>query len=115
MGDEVAEVVGIATCILYLSKPIFFRSSLKRCYGCLKMLLTYMTKPYTLMFTLASKASLILLCFLLNTVTTNAQTGVLDVTFGNKGKVITSLNDSGSVANAVAIQADRKIVVVGSS
>jgi uncharacterized delta-60 repeat protein len=67
------------------------------------------------MFTLASKASLILLCFLLNTVTTNAQTGVLDVTFGNKGKVITSLNDSGSVANAVAIQADRKIVVVGSS
>jgi len=40
--------------------------------------------------------------------------GDLDATFGNGGKVITALSTDGDRANDVAIQADGKIVVLGS-
>lgn len=41
--------------------------------------------------------------------------GALDTTFGTNGKVMTDVSTGSDVANAVAIQADGKIVVAGSS
>jgi uncharacterized delta-60 repeat protein len=60
-------------------------------------------------------AQAICLHFLFLSITSNllAQTGVLDVTFGNKGKVITQIGDSNAVMRAVAIQPDGKIVAAG--
>jgi len=44
-----------------------------------------------------------------------AADGDLDPTFGSAGKVMTDLANSTDIANAVALQADRKIVVVGTT
>ena len=43
------------------------------------------------------------------------ETGVLDVTFGETGQVITPISDFEDVARAVALQADGKVVVAGSA
>jgi len=58
-------------------------------------------------------ACLITYLLLTNVFKTSAQTGVLDVTFGNKGKVVTSIGDSNAVATSVVIQPDKKIIVGG--
>ena len=44
-----------------------------------------------------------------------SQAGMLDAGFGNGGKVLTTIGDSSSVANSVAITAEGKIVVGGNS
>lgn len=43
------------------------------------------------------------------------QDGTLDTTFGDQGKVITDIGDRNDDPNAIAIQKDRKIVVLGTS
>jgi uncharacterized delta-60 repeat protein len=43
-----------------------------------------------------------------------SQSSMLDATFGNRGRVVTSINDS-STANDIAIQPDGKIVVGGNT
>ena len=43
-----------------------------------------------------------------------SQSGNLDITFGNNGKVHTAFGTSNSKANAVAVQPDGKIIVGGS-
>lgn len=45
----------------------------------------------------------------------NAADGDLDPTFGRSGRVLTDLNHSTDIANAVAIQSDGKLVVGGTS
>ena len=40
--------------------------------------------------------------------------GALDATFGNAGKVVTAVGNGADVANAIALQADGKILVAGS-
>jgi uncharacterized delta-60 repeat protein len=57
-------------------------------------------------------AAIILTCFT-NPHLAQAADGDLDPTFGNGGKVTTDLKRSSDLANAVAIQADGKLVVVG--
>ncbi len=49
------------------------------------------------------------------TIQTQAAPGDLDPSFGNGGKVVTSIGNGDEGASAVAIQADGKIVAVGSS
>src|SRR5438093_876118 len=44
-----------------------------------------------------------------------AADGDLDPTFGNEGKVLTDFDHSTDIADAVAIQADGKLVVVGTT
>ena len=44
-----------------------------------------------------------------------AADGDLDPTFGNEGKVLTDFDHSTDIAGAVAIQADAKLVVVGTT
>ncbi|MES2098719.1 MAG: hypothetical protein V4569_02775 [Pseudomonadota bacterium] len=41
--------------------------------------------------------------------------GALDISFGTAGKVITSVGDGADAANAIALQADGKILVAGSA
>src|SRR5438105_14398848 len=45
----------------------------------------------------------------------HAADGDLDPTFGNEGKVLTDFDHSTDIADAVAIQADGKLVVVGTT
>lgn len=47
--------------------------------------------------------------------TVHAADGDLDATFGNGGKVLTDFNQSTDIADAVAVQADGKYVVVGTT
>ena len=55
-----------------------------------------------------------LLCFSM-TLQTQAAPSDLDLSFGNGGKVVTSIGNGDEGANAVAIQADGKIVAAGGS
>lgn len=48
------------------------------------------------------------------TITTSVFSQVLDVTFGNGGKVVTPINDS-STANSIAVQNDGKIIIGGNT
>ena len=55
----------------------------------------------------------LLLLFLVSVTVTNAQSGVLDPTFGNAGIVLTEISPNNNYGEAVAVQADGKIVVAG--
>src|SRR4026207_1851182 len=58
-------------------------------------------------------ATAIMLAFVVSGRTVQAFDGDLDPTFGTDGKVPTDFDHSTDIANAVAIQADGKLVVVG--
>ena len=58
-------------------------------------------------------AAIMLACFIISPQLAQAAAGDLDATFGNGGKVKTDINRSTDIANAVAVQADGKLVVVG--
>jgi len=58
-------------------------------------------------------ATAIMLAFVVSGRTVQAFDGDLDPTFGTDGKVLTDFDHSTDIANAVAIQADGKLVVVG--
>jgi uncharacterized delta-60 repeat protein len=60
-------------------------------------------------------ATTIILAFVVSGRTVLAVDGDLDPTFGNDGKVLTDFDHSTDIANAVAIQADSKLVVVGTT
>jgi uncharacterized delta-60 repeat protein len=55
------------------------------------------------------------LAFIASTGAARGAAGDLDSTFGRGGKVITDFNHTTDIANAVALQADGKIIVVGQS
>src|SRR5437868_14825503 len=55
----------------------------------------------------------IVLTWLISSQVTEAAAGDLDPTFGSAGMVTTDINRSTDIANAVAVQADGKLVVVG--
>ena len=55
----------------------------------------------------------IVLTWFISPQATQAAAGDLDPTFGIGGKVLTDLKRSTDIANAVAVQADGKLVVVG--
>lgn len=57
----------------------------------------------------------LLLLSLVITIKALSQSGTLDNTFGNNGKVHTSFGSNNSMANAVAVQSDGKIIVGGSA
>ena len=60
-------------------------------------------------------ATAIILAFVVSGRTVLAVDGDLDPTFGTDGKVLTDFDHSTDIANAVAIQADGKLVVVGTT
>ena len=60
-------------------------------------------------------ATAITLVFVVSGRTVLAVDGDLDPTFGADGKVLTDFDHSTDIANAVAIQADGKLVVVGTT
>ena len=60
-------------------------------------------------------ATAIILAFVVSGRTVLAVDGDLDPTFGTDGKVLTDFDRSTDIANAVAIQADGKLVVVGTT
>ena len=60
-------------------------------------------------------ATAIMLAFVVSGRTVLAFDGDLDPTFGTDGKVLTDFDHSTDIANAVAIQADGKLVVVGTT
>ena len=60
-------------------------------------------------------ATAIALAFVVSGRTVLAVDGDLDPTFGTDGKVLTDFDHSTDIANAVAIQADGKLVVVGTT
>src|SRR6266545_3518296 len=60
-------------------------------------------------------ATAIILAFVVSGRTVLAVDGDLDPTFGTDGKVLTDFDHSTDIANAVAIQADGKLVVVGTA
>src|SRR6266498_154117 len=60
-------------------------------------------------------ATVIILTLFVNVQMAQAVDGDLDPTFGTGGMVMTDINRSTDIANAVAIQADGKLVVVGTS
>src|SRR4051812_29420647 len=60
-------------------------------------------------------ATVIILAFVVNGRTALAVDGDLDLTFGTAGKVLTDFDHSTDIANGVAIQADGKLVVVGTT
>src|SRR5213594_3260307 len=62
---------------------------------------------------LATTAAAIMLVFSASGQRAQAAGGDLDPTFGTGGQVTTDLNHSTDIANAVAVQADGKLVVVG--
>jgi uncharacterized delta-60 repeat protein len=63
----------------------------------------------------AIRATAIILTFFVSGRTVLAVDGDLDPTFGTDGKVLTDFDHSTDIANAVAIQADGKLVVVGTT
>jgi uncharacterized delta-60 repeat protein len=63
----------------------------------------------------AIRATAIILAFIVSGGTVLAVDGDLDPTFGTDGKVLTDFDHSTDIANAVAIQADGKLVVVGTT
>jgi len=58
-------------------------------------------------------AAIVLTCFTIIPQLAQAAAGDLDPTFGTSGTVMTDLNRSTDIANAVAVQADGKLIVVG--
>ena len=60
-------------------------------------------------------ATAITLAFAVSGRTVLAVDGDLDLTFGTDGKVLTDFDHSTDIADAVAIQADGKLVVVGTT
>ena len=60
-------------------------------------------------------ATAIILAFVVSGRTVLAVDGDLDPAFGTDGKVLTDFDHSTDIANAVAIQADGKLVVVGTT
>ena len=58
-------------------------------------------------------AAFVLTCFTISPQLAQAAAGDLDQTFGIGGILMTDLNHSTDIANAVAIQADGKLVVIG--
>ena len=60
-------------------------------------------------------ATAIILAFVISGYTAQGFDGDLDPTFGTDGKVLTDFDHSTDIANAVAIQADHKLVVVGTT
>jgi uncharacterized delta-60 repeat protein len=60
-------------------------------------------------------ATVIILAFVVSGRTVRAVDGDLDPTFGTDGKVLTDFDHSTDIANAVAVQADGKLVVVGTT
>src|SRR5947208_9120374 len=60
-------------------------------------------------------ATVIILAFVVSGRTVQAVDGDLDSTFGTDGKVLTDFDLSTDIAHAVAIQADGKLVVVGTT
>src|SRR5882724_2239092 len=60
-------------------------------------------------------ATAITLAFVVSGRTVLAVDGDLDPTFGTDGKVLTDFDHSTDIANAVAVQADGKLVVVGTT
>ena len=60
-------------------------------------------------------AAAIILTFFLNAQMAQAADGDLDPTFGTGGKVMTDIGHSTDIAYAVAVQADGKLVVVGTT
>ena len=60
-------------------------------------------------------ATAITLAFVVSGQTVLAVDGDLDPTFGTDGKVLTDFDHSTDIANAVAVQADGKLVVVGTT
>jgi uncharacterized delta-60 repeat protein len=60
-------------------------------------------------------ATAIILAYVVSGRTVLAVDGDLDPTFGTDGKVLTDFDHSTDIANAVAIQADGKLVVVGTT
>jgi uncharacterized delta-60 repeat protein len=63
----------------------------------------------------ASGATAIILTLFVSAQMAQAADGDLDPTFGTGGMVMTDINRSTDLANAVAIQADGKLIVVGTS
>jgi uncharacterized delta-60 repeat protein len=63
----------------------------------------------------AIRATAIILAFVVSGRTVLAVDGDLDPKFGTDGKVLTDFDHSTDIANAVAIQADGKLVVVGTT
>src|ERR1044071_8070497 len=61
----------------------------------------------------AISATAIILAYAVSGRTVLAVDGDLDPTFEGDGKVLTDFNHSTDIANAVALQADGKLVVVG--
>lgn len=67
------------------------------------------------LFIIITKPTLVLV-FILQTITyTFAQSGALDITFGNNGTVVTPINDSNSTIYSIALRGNGKIVVAGKS
>ena len=60
-------------------------------------------------------ATVIILAFVVSGWTARAVDGDLDPTFGTDGKVLTDFDHSTDIADAVAVQADGKLVVVGTT
>src|SRR5512133_139460 len=60
-------------------------------------------------------ATAIALAFVVSGRTVLAVDGELDLTFGSDGKVLTDFDHSTDIANAVAVQTDGKLVVVGTT
>ena len=60
-------------------------------------------------------ATAITLAFVISGQTVLAVDGDLDPTFGTDGKVLTDFDHSTDIANAVAVQADGKLVLVGTT
>src|SRR5262245_55744667 len=60
-------------------------------------------------------ATVIILAFIVSERTVRAVDGDLDPIFGTDGKVLTDFDHSTDIANAVAVQADGKLVVVGTT
>jgi hypothetical protein len=58
---------------------------------------------------------ILLITTLLQSFIFNAQDGALDLSFGNNGKVITSISSGEDKARSVALQDDGKIIVAGYS
>jgi uncharacterized delta-60 repeat protein len=60
-------------------------------------------------------AAVTVLALIASTGAARGAAGDLDTTFGRSGKVVTDFNHTTDIANAVALQADGKIIVVGTT
>ena len=74
---------------------------------------THSTLPHSRRSQLIPKFGAFLLAMLVSLPIAWAADGDLDSSFGNGGQVMTDINKSTDIADAVAIQSDGKLVVVG--